>query len=272
MPPLITLTTDFGLDDPYVAEMKGVILSLNPEARIVDISHGVRPQQIEQGGFILASAYPFFPPGTIHVAVVDPGVGGERLPVLLSTPEAIFIGPDNGLLSAALPEESRALAGDGPAPVQLPGGFSARALSDPRFHRHPVSNTFHGRDVFAPAAAHFSLGVRLEELGAPLTEIVALPPFRAAVQADGSILGRVIHIDRFGNVVTTVHGDQISGAGAVIEIRGVRIEGLSRTYAENEGPIAVAGSTGHLEIALSNGNAAFEIGAQIGDPVRVLLG
>jgi len=267
--PVITLTTDFGLHDPYVAAMKGVILSLNPDARIVDISHGVRPQQVEQGAFILGSACGYFPPGAVHVAVVDPGVGTGRLPIVLSAPGAVFVGPDNGLLSAALPEATRALAAGGPARVPLPEGLAAHVLAEPRFQRHPVSDTFHGRDIFAPAAAHLSLGVRAEEFGPELREVVAVPPFRGELQPDGSLAGRVLHIDRFGNLVTTVRGDQVEGRRVTVEVCGRRIEGVTRTYGAGEGLMAVTGSAGLLEVAVRNGDAAGALGAEIGAPVRV---
>lgn len=267
--PIITLTTDFGLSDPYVASLKGVILSINPEATIVDIAHSVRPQRIDQGAFILASAYPYFPPGTIHVAVVDPGVGSERQAIALSTPAGTFVGPDNGILSAALPEEAREPACQGPAPVPLPAGAAAHLLADDRFHRRPVSATFHGRDIFAPVAAHLSLGLPMDELGPQIPEIVTLPPFRATPQPDGSLAGRVIHIDHFGNLVTDVRAEQLAKAPLLIEIGRRRIQGLSPTYGQRRGLRAVIGSMGFLEIALTGGSAAAGLKADIGLSVVV---
>ena len=267
--PIITLTTDFGLSDPYAASLKGVILSVNPDATIVDIAHSLRPQRIDQGAFILASAWPYFPPGTIHVAVVDPGVGTERRAIALATPAGAFVGPDNGILSAALADQTRERAGRGPSPVPLPPGTAAHLLTNDRFHRSPVSATFHGRDIFAPVAAHLSLGIPLDELGPETPEIVALPPFRAAPQPDGSLAGRVIHIDRFGNLVTDVRAEQLPKAPVLVEIRRRRIEGLSPTYGHKRGLQAVIGSTGFLEIALREGNAARELRADIGEPIIV---
>ena len=208
-PPIITLTTDFGLQDPYVAAMKGAILTINPTARLVDVSHAIRPQAIEQAAFVLAAAWPYFPTDAIHVAVVDPAVGSGRRALALRAAGATFVGPDNGVLSAALPDDVRAAAGDSPhgrlpAPVGLPPAYRAVSLTNERFFRTPVSSTFHGRDIFGPVAAHLSLGVALEELGEPVERIIALPPFRARRQPDGSLRGRVLHIDAFGNLITDV--------------------------------------------------------------------
>ena len=267
--PPITLTSDFGLSDPYAASVKGVILSINPDATILDVTHEVLPQQIEQGAFVLQAAAPYFPPGAIHVAVVDPGVGGERRAIALATERAVFVGTDNGVLSAALPDQARPDPEGLPTVVALPAGIEARLLSEPRFHRLPVSSTFHGRDIFGPVAAHLSLGVPLAELGPRVQGVVALPAFRGAVQPDGSVVGRVLHIDRFGNLVTSVRAEQIPDGAVAVEICGRRIEGLTRTYAEGSGAIALVGSSGVLEIAVSGGSARDEIGASIGDRVAV---
>lgn len=159
-----------------------------------------------------------------------------------------------------------------PGPVLLPEGCAAFVLADERFYRHPVSRTFHGRDIFAPAAAHLSLGVPPQEFGPRLSEVLAFPPFRADRQADGSLLGRVAHIDRFGNLISTVLGQQLGAGTVTVEVCGRRIEGLAQTFAEGSGLIALVGSTGRLEIAVREGSAAAELGANIGDPVRVLPG
>jgi len=268
--PIITLTTDFGLSDPYVASMKGIILSINPDVVIADITHAVEPQQIEQGAFLLAAAWSYFPSGSIHVAVVDPGVGTERRAIALATPAGTFVGPDNGILSAALPDQARRAAGEKPHPVPLPPGTAAHLLTNERFHRIQVSATFHGRDIFAPVAAHLSRGVPLDELGPPVGEIMALPPFRARSQPDGSLLGRVIHIDRFGNLITDVRAEQLPPPlPLVVEIAGRRIRGLSPTYGHGTGLLALIGSSGFLEIALRQGSAALELGAHPGDSLLV---
>lgn len=269
--PIITLTTDFGLEDPYVAAMKGVILTISPEAAIVDISHAVRAQAIEQGAFLLASAWPYFPRGSIHVGVVDPGVGTERQALAVRTPAATFVGPDNGLLSPALPDEVREAAWghDQPVPVRLPEVYRAVSLTNEAYFRRPVSSTFHGRDIFAPVAAHISLGVPLEELGPPVEEVLALAPFRAPRQPDGSLRGRVIHIDVFGNLVTDVRCEDLPGERPTVEVAGRRIVGLSLTYQEGAEILAVVGSGGYLEMAAPKASAAELLGAALGMPVLV---
>jgi len=270
MASIISLTTDFGLSDPYVAAVKGSILTLNPDATIVDISHGIPPQDLERGAFVLACALPYFPAGSIHIAVVDPGVGSERLALAVSTPAGVFIGPDNGILSPAFPDTARdAVEGRGAVAVSLPAGIRAFALSDSRFHRVPVSPTFHTRDIFAPVAARVSLGVPPSELGPEVKEVTALPPFRAEVGDDGAVRGRVIHLDRFGNLITTVRADQLRSPDVEVEIAGRVIAGLTRTYADSARLTALVGSCGFLEIAFSGGSAETELGAQAGDAVVV---
>ena len=269
--PVITLTTDFGLADPYVAAMKGVILSLNPAATIVDITHEVRPQQVAQAAFLLSQALPYFPLGTIHVVVVDPGVGTARQALVLVTPEMLLVGPDNGVLSAALPEETRrrALPGPDPRGVELPEGYRAVALRRRRYMRKPVSATFHGRDVFAPAAAHLSLGVGLEALGPAVRRIRALPPFRARRRPDGTLEGRVIHVDRFGNVVMDVRAEDLPAGRIEVSIGGQHIEGLASTYEDGPDLKALVGSAGYLEVACRGGSAAYRLGVDVGALVLV---
>jgi hypothetical protein len=270
---IITLTTDFGLEDPYVAAMKGVILTINPQVTVVDISHAVRPQAIEQGAFLLASAWPYFPRDSIHVAVVDPGVGTQRRALAVRTPAATFVGPDNGLLSPALPDEVReaAWSHDQPAPVRLPEGYQAVSLTNEAYFRQPMSATFHGRDIFAPVAAHISLGVPLAELGPQVAEVLALAPFRARRQPDGSLRGRVVHIDVFGNLVTDVRCKDLPAERPTVDLAGRRIVGLSLTYQEGDEIVAVVGSGGYLEIAAPRASAAELLGAALGMPVLVHL-
>ena len=271
MPPqaIITLTSDFGLADPYAAAMKGVILSLNPNAVIVDVSHAIRPQRVEQAAFLVEAARPYFPADAIHVAVVDPGVGTERRGLVLQTPLGIFVGPDNGVLSPALPEEVRRATGEGGGRVPLPEGATGVELTNPRYHRLPVSDTFHGRDVFAPVAAHISLGVALPEFGEAVEDAFVLPPFRAPRRPDGSLTGRVVHVDAFGNLITDVRGEDLPPGEITVEVRGRPIKGLRRSYAKGMGLMALVGSSGYLEVALPGGSAAAETGADIGGTVTV---
>ncbi len=269
-PPVITLTTDFGVSDHYVGVMKGVILSINPRATIVDITHQVQPQRVEEGAFLLGAAWPHFPPGSVHVVVVDPGVGTDRPALALSTPSAFFVGPDNGVLSAALPDSARP-RGLRPLPrsVELPEGYNAVAISNPGYLRQPVSATFHARDVFAPVAAHLSLGASLDSFGVKASTMRALPPFKAVRKSDGTLEGRVVHIDQFGNLITTIRGTDIAKSDVTVEIAGASIHGIARTYGTGEEMVAVIGSSGYLEIALPLGSAEQLLDAELDAPVGV---
>ena len=306
--PIITLTTDFGVADGYVGTMKGVILGIVPDARLVDISHEITPQNVRQAAYVLYTAYPFFPPGTIHLAVVDPGVGGTRRPIALRTPKGYFVGPDNGILSYVMARE----------PVE-----ALVELADPRYRLPHVSHTFHGRDVFAPAAAHLAAGVPIAALGPPVADPVTFPPPRLEVGPD-IITGEVLHADRFGNVITSIGrlewseeelllgpafqnagnreqeaGCRVQDAGggkigargekwavrgegglrfrateAVVVVAGQEIAGVRHTYAEAAPgePLALVGSEGHLEIAVREGSAAHRLGLRPGDQVLVRPG
>lgn len=264
MRPIIALTTDFGLEDGYVGTMKGVILGINPEVAIIDLSHRIAPQDVRQAAYVLAAACPRFPPGTIHVVVVDPGVGSERRAIALETPTARFVAPDNGVLSYILAGLGSNESGT------IPPGCQAVHLNNPRYWLAEVSSTFHGRDIFAPVAAHLSLGVPLEELGEHIEEVVLFPTPRPELRADGMLVGHVIHIDRFGNLITDVKGRSLR-PGSIIEVRGREIQGVSRTYADvKEGELlALIGSSGHLELSVRDGSAAQELEARVGDEVVV---
>ena len=268
-PPIFTLTTDFGLGDPYVAAMKGVILELNPRAVIVDVSHEVRPQLLAQAVFITQAAWPSFPADAIHLVVVDPGVGSDRHAIALATAHGMFLGPDNGVLSAALPVDGRPATEAGPARVALPQDYRAFAITNRRYLREPVSATFHGRDIFAPAAAHLSLGVPAEELGEQLHTVLALPPIRAGRDQDGTLHAHIVHVDRFGNVITDAPEEDLPANGFAVELAGQTVEGPVHTYAEARGLAALVGSSGYLEVALPNGNAAQALGVDIGDGALV---
>ena len=269
---LITLLTDFGLADPYVGVMKGVILGIDPQATIVDLTHDVPPQDILQGAFLLGTSWRYFPPGTVHVAVVDPGVGTERKAVLVQGHGHTFLAPDNGLLSFVLSEEEVESAPFLPYAGAAPTGFGVYALTNPKYWRHPVSATFHGRDIFAPAATHLSLGISSSELGEPIDRITRLA-VPAPLWHRDSLLGHVVHIDRFGNVVTTIPEALLGTEGPpiTIEIGVQKIAGLSTTYAAREGLVALIGSHGYLEIAVRNGNAAQLLGTKVGDLVTITI-
>jgi S-adenosylmethionine hydrolase len=255
---LVALTTDFGLVDPWVGIMRGVIATRAPEARVVDVTHGVPPQNVLAGALVLRYALPWFPPGTIHLAVVDPGVGSERRPICVETPREVLVGPDNGLLSLAA-------AAAGPARVYH--------LKEGRFFPSPRSATFHGRDVFAPVAAALATGTRPSELGPEITDahLLQVPePRREA----GTIRGQVIYVDHFGNLITNVPRSLLAnfpGEPSSISIRGTRVPGLSPSYAAvpSGRPVAVVNSWDHLEIAVRDGSAAATLGAGVGDDVVV---
>lgn len=252
----ITLTTDFGLRDPYQGAMKGAVLSINPAALIIDISHLVMSANVFEGAFVMKGACQYFPQGTIHVGVVDPGVGSERKAVLVETQRFFFIGPDNGLLSLAAKDD---------------GIKRVIELDDRRYFRKEVSDTFHGRDIFGPVAARLSLGVDPAELGRPIDGMTALD--LPAPQADaGAITGEVIYIDSFGNAVTNIREEETgNGVGLEIGVKGLRLGGVYRTYsmAAQGAALALVGSTGFVEIAVNRGSAADSLGIRVGDRVTL---
>jgi S-adenosylmethionine hydrolase len=256
--PIVTFTTDFGAHDGYVGALKGVVLSIAPQATLVDIAHGVPARDVAAGAVALAQAAPLFPPGTIHVVVVDPGVGGARADLVVAAGGGLFVGPDNGVLSLAArpPRQIYRIAASG-------------------FRREPVSPTFHGRDVFAPAAGRLAAGAAASDAGPPLDTMVELgtPPLH---RRDGVIEGEVIHVDGFGNLITSLPAELIEGAAAEAT---VEVEGgaghfepkLGRTFSDVEpgALIAYVGSGGQLEIARRNGSAARKLGAERGTIVRL---
>jgi S-adenosylmethionine hydrolase len=268
---IITLTTDFGLADAYVAAMKGVILNINPETTLVDICHTIEPQNILQAAFILSTAYEFFSPGTIHLVVVDPGVGTERRAIILITPLAYFVAPDNGVLSYIIPPNSFEPLADGSQLVRLGAGLEAIAITRPQFWRSPVSPTFHGRDVFAPVAARLSLGLPPSDFGEKVDSVMTFPYSRPYRAKDGVLVGCILHIDHFGNLITNIKSDNLPQRkqSISVEIGSHVINGLVRTYAEGKDLMALIGSSDHLEIALKDGSASVFLGAKIGDEVKV---
>ena len=283
--PPIVLLTDFGLSDAYVGMMRGVIFGINPNAPVIDLTHGINPQDVRHGAVVLADSYPHFPQGSILVAVVDPGVGTDRAAILLETPDARFVAPDNGLLTLACRHHDRTF-GDStdPATAPVPAGCRAWQLTNPDFWQRPVSNTFHGRDVFSPVAAHLSRGADPNELGNPIPEITALP--LAIPQPDGnSITGQVIFADSFGNLITDLTTDLLDQMGiapgdpsATVTIAGRTINGLSHTFHDPPGANpsanklrALIGSHGRLEIAVPNGSSAATLSAGAGSQVSIKL-
>ncbi|HEX4403485.1 MAG TPA: SAM-dependent chlorinase/fluorinase [Polyangia bacterium] len=251
----MTLTTDFGYRDGYVGAMKGVVLSLAPTATLVDVTHGVPPQDVAAGAVALAQAASLFPAGTIHVAVVDPGVGGARADLLVESGGQLFIGPDNGVLSLAARSDRRILRIEAPA-----------------FRREPVSPTFHGRDVFAPTAGRLAAGARADEAGSVIAAMVELGR-PVTSRHGGHVEGRVIHVDAFGNLITSLGAEHVT-PDAAIEVEGaggVYHPVLARTFSDvaTGALVAYLGSGGQLEIARRNGSASAYVGAERGAVVRV---
>lgn len=273
--PVITLTTDFGIEDSYVGIVKGVILSVNPEAKIVDMTHSIEPQNIAQGAFLLNISYRYFPKEAIHVAIVDPGVGGERRGIILKTPSAFFVVPDNGILSyvvddicqaeGCLARHSHSLEA-----VEVNKGLEAVAITDPRFWRHPVSPTFHGRDIFGPVAAGLSLGISPYEFGEKISSIHVFPVPRPSLDSQGNLIGHILYVDHFGNLITDCRNTDLPHQNVTIEVAGRYIQGISRYYEQGEGLMALWGSSGYLEISVPNGNAGDSLGVVVGDEIKVI--
>jgi S-adenosylmethionine hydrolase len=254
---IVTLLTDFGLQDHFVAAMKGVILTLHPAATLVDVTHEVPPQDVESAAYTLGAVHSLFPPGTIHLAVVDPGVGSARRPLALEAAGQRFVGPDNGLFTPILDRDPE---------------WRAFEIAERRFLREPVSDTFHGRDVFAPAAGALARGVPASELGPPVRDPVRLPDL-PVVRGEAEVRGAVVHVDRFGNCITNLGREELGipalREGFVLEIGGRRVGGLRRSYAgAPEGQaFPIWGSSGLLEISVNRGSAAEFLGARRGTPV-----
>lgn len=268
--PVITLLSDFGLSDSYVGAMKGVISSICPGASIVDITHEAPPQDVLQGAFLLSTAWRFFPSGTVHVAVVDPGVGTERKPLLVRVSDHFFLAPDNGILSLVLPGEDAATAPFQPHQAAVPPGVEAFALTNSAYWLHPVSNTFHGRDIFAPVAANLLLGIAPVDMGERVEEMVRLAVPQPLWQ-DGLLTGYVLSVDRFGNIVTNIVMQDIAemSGGIEVEVGKRKISRFSNTYGDTNELTALIGGQGYLEVALPNGNAALELGVRVQDRVVV---
>ncbi|MGE5533747.1 MAG: S-adenosyl-l-methionine hydroxide adenosyltransferase family protein [Bacillota bacterium] len=253
------MTSDFGLKDPYVAEMKGVILTINPNAKIIDVVHDVAKFDIRMGAFILASAAPYFPKGTVHLAVIDPSVGTERKPILIQTKQAFFVGPDNAVLMLA---------------AQNQGIEHVYQLTNPNLMQPKVSNTFHGRDIFAPAAAHLDLGIKPHKFGAEVGDAIK-PRFATVNRKDNLLIGEVLHIDGFGNIITNITEKQ-AGAAKKLNLKFDKVALkiiVAKTYAQSKpnGAVALIGSHGFLEIALNQASAAEKFGVKAGDPVEINL-
>jgi S-adenosylmethionine hydrolase len=257
--PIVTLLTDFGTKDYFVASMKGVILNINPRCCLIDISHDVFPQDIREGAFILANAFSYFPKGTIHLAVVDPGVGSERKPILIETKNYFFLGPDNGLLTLATKQDEvrRVIK-----------------LTNKKYFLPYISSTFHGRDIFSPVAGYLSLGLRPETFGEEIKDWVKLDYKEPNIKGD-KLFGEIIHIDHFGNLITNINRERFiyftKSYNFNIKIKGKKVSGIKSGYWEGEKGeiIALFGSCGMLELSIKNESAQNKLKVKIGDPIIV---
>ncbi|HEX3033997.1 MAG TPA: SAM-dependent chlorinase/fluorinase [Thermodesulfobacteriota bacterium] len=251
---IITLTTDFGVKDHYVGVMKGVILSINPDALIVDITHEIPPHDVLKGAFTLRNFYRYFPEGTIHVVVIDPGVGSQRKPVAVEAEGNIFVGPDNGVFTFVYSGSK---------------SFKVIEISNPIYTLADVSSTFHGRDIFAPVAGYISMGAPIEDLGKEVWSPVKLPIKEPQIRGN-EIIGEVVYTDHFGNLVTNIPHDLVK-SGSKIYIGKDMIKGISRSYSEvPEGELlAIIGSSGFLEISVNQGRASDMI--DLGDGTIIVL-
>jgi S-adenosylmethionine hydrolase len=258
---ILTLITDFGIKDGNVGVMKGVIWGIAPEVNIVDLSHTIQPQNVEEASLVLLRAVPYFPDGTVHVVVVDPGVGTARRPIAAQVGTQRFVLPDNGVLSRVLDRADK-----------LNLAVELVHLTDPSYWLSEVSHVFHGRDIFAPVGAYLAQGVSMAQMGKPIED-----PVRFTIPIPQSIShglrGEIIHIDHFGNISTSIYQEHLGQPEEVTtHIKGVEIFGMVKTFGEKPAGelVALYGSTGNFIICVVNGNAAERLGAQVGDVVDVV--
>jgi S-adenosyl-L-methionine hydrolase (adenosine-forming) len=258
--PILTLTTDFGLADQYVGVMKGVILGICPQAQLVDISHEAKPFCVPDGAYLIAQAYRYFPPKTVHVVVVDPGVGTSRRPILLEAAGQYFVAPDNGVLSMIYSAEKHKI----------------RLISAERYFRNPVSRTFHGRDIFAPVAAHVAAGVPPSRMGKLIDDYLRPGFGKPRRVGKRTWSGEVLRIDRFGNIITNFHASDfpdLEKRTISLAIGPVEIPVLAHTYSE-AGPgelFLIFGSSGYLEVSLNEGSAAKKIVCEAGESADLMI-
>lgn len=259
---IITLLTDFGLGDNFVGVIKGVILRINPRVKIVDISHSVTPGDIHQAAFLLKSSYRYFPNGTVHLVVVDPGVGSKRKSIIVKTKRYYFIGPDNGVLSLALEAEDKIT--------------NIVSITNPRFYLKPVSHTFHGRDIFAPVAAYVSCSRKIADFGISQKDYKRIRFPKPKIKKK-RLEGEIIYIDRFGNLISNIEERVfrkfVGNSNFRICLKGRVIDRLSRNYLQTRKnkPLAIFGSFGNLEISINRGSAKDFFSARAGQKIKVSL-
>jgi S-adenosyl-L-methionine hydrolase (adenosine-forming) len=262
---IVTLTTDFGLNDPFVGIMHGVVLNIHPETTVVDVCHAVASYDVFDGAWTIAQAYRVFPSRTVHVVVVDPGVGGQRRPIIVETDDYIFVAPDNGVLSLVETREPK---------------FTVRHITAERYFLQPVSQTFHGRDVFSPVAGWLSNGVAPAEFGPEISDYVRLVLPTVERIGENSLRGIVLKMDKFGNLITNI-GEQeapalftATPAAVSILVAGQTITRVCHSYVEGgeDEFFAIVGSSGYLEIATKQASAAEKLASGVGTPVEVVFG
>ncbi len=275
MASVVALLTDFGTRDGYVAAMKGVILGIAPGLPLVDITHEVTPQDVYGGAFLLGTVVDAFGPDTVFLCVVDPGVGADRSPVAIRTPHGTFVGPDNGLFSYALAAyhpafdaTARPTVPPAVTAVATPSGITARRIANERLLRQPVSATFHGRDIFAPVAAHLAAGRPLAGVGPQVRWLRLFQPPAPLQGREGALLGRVVHVDAYGNLITNLRAAGFPPAFH-LTIGGRTIQRLSQAYDYGDALLAISGSSGFVEIAAKGGSAAQRLGVGRWAPVLV---
>lgn len=260
MQPILTLTTDFGLNDHYVGAMKAVILGISPDVRLVDISHEIPPQDIMAAAWVMRNAAMYFPPKTVHLVVVDPGVGTDRDPVIIEMEDQFFVGPDNGIFSL----------------IADAFEYSATKLTNPEYWEKRTSGTFHGRDIFAPVAAHLTKGIPVSNFGEKITEIVTYRWAIPIADKDG-IQGWIVHIDRFGNLISNIPKSMLvsilGNRNFKIYVGNTILDEILPTFgAVHDGePVAYIGSSDVLEIAINKGNAEEMLGVQKGAQISIVL-
>ena len=261
---IISLLSDFAYKDPYVAEMKAVILSINPQTRIIDITHEIQKFSISMGAYVLASAAPYFPRNTVHVAVVDPGVGTERRPIIVETNRSIYVGPDNGLLMLAAHKEKIA---------------NVYTIDNSRYMLSKVSKTFHGRDIFAPAAAHLTTGIKPSDFGSIIPDYI-FPEFAKVQLKQGELVGEVLNIDGFGNIVSNISAEELTRSGfhegdSLVVALGNKSLNVLFCSAYGEAPVGtplvLVGGGNFLEVAVNQGRASKVFEAKIGDTFSVSM-
>jgi S-adenosyl-L-methionine hydrolase (adenosine-forming) len=263
---ILTLMTDFGIKDGNVGVMKGVIWNICPEAQIADLSHMVGPQNIREAALILRRSVPYFPKGTIHVVVVDPGVGTARRPMAARIGDAYYVGPDNGIITSLLERAAREKQ-----------STEFVELQDPKYRLPVVSHVFHGRDIFAPAAGHLASGVPLEAFGNTISDPVRIE-LPKPVRLTSGLRGEVVHIDHFGNVASSLREEDLGEALSrkdkiIVRVGQTEVKGLVDTFGERPvgEVVALLGSTGDLIVSVVNGNAAQKLGVKVGDPFEAVF-